>query len=168
MGPASCEIVNDGCRVRIIGKTYTLYSAVRLPRKARYLKDWAVTLETDIERGAAGLALGNDHGGLIFQVRDGGVAEILSYRAGEKTDLKRTRTTKASGSEYSLGVALGVQEKHVVFSVNGDEVFALNTRDLSDLHVPSSITQVAVTTTLPEGGGREASVLHRNVRIHAE
>ena len=168
MGPARCRIVDEGCRISISGNPFTLYSAVKLPRRTRYLLNWNVGLETTLEAGAAGLALGNDYSGLIFQVRKGGFAEILSYLEGQDPRVKMSRKLKTKGPEYSLDVAVDIAGKQVDFTVNGDEVFSVSSREGGDLHIPSSIKNLAVTTRIPNDGEAEALALHRKVRIRAE
>ncbi len=168
VGPARCEVVEDGCRVDIRDKPYTLYSTIRLPRRARYLLKWDIKLDTRLEKGAVGLALGNDHSGLIFRIRDDGHAEVLSYRKGQENRLRLTRVMDKPGSDLCLDLTYNIREKRCVFKVNDEVAFDFCTREINGVHMASSVKRVAVTTSLPGDRGGSASALHRKVHVRAE
>lgn len=166
VGPAHCVPCEEGLQVHISGPPYTLYSAVQFPGKARYYHEWNVELESSLDCGAFGIAIGNAATGLIFQVSDRKVAEVLFYRDQQSIQPKLSKTFRTQGNDYVLKVRYDAQKKHCSFSVNDDEIFNFCAKEMPGLPMTSSVRRVAVTTSTVKGK-RTASVLHKRVWVLA-
>lgn len=165
-GPVHCSIVEEGCQIRISGEPYTLYSLIRFPFSARYCLNWDAKLESRLDHGALGLALGNENSGLIFQVTEENVAEVRSYRNGRTSKPRLSRSFHSEGREYKLEVIYDIRNGRCGFAVNGESIFDFSPRDTPNLSMTSSVRQVAVITSLDKGN-RMALALHKSVGIQA-
>lgn len=166
VGRASCSLVEEGCKVHIEGKPYTLYSVVKFPGKARYFQEWDVELDSRLEQGALGIAIGNERTGLIFQVSDRNVAEVLFYSESQTIKPKLSKSFRAKSKDFLLRLNYDSNEGHCIFRVNDEKIFDFYPGKISGLPMTSNVKQVAVTTTLPKGR-KSAQALHKTVKVQA-